>query len=102
MKIRKSRKIGLRFFMISSSWEKLLSLDKKSYSDSRLHLFSEKLKSRWRGPFIVRTVFPHGAVENSDQKSGNEFKVNGQRLKPFFEPVPDADTAMGIFDPHYR
>ena len=70
--------------------------------DSRLHLFPEKLKSRWTRPFIVMTVFPHGAVEISDPKSGNEFKVNGQRLKPFLEPVLDADTAMGLFDPHYR
>jgi len=70
--------------------------------DSRLHLFPEKLKSRWTGPFVVSTVFPHGAVEISDSKSGNEFKVNGKRLKPFLEPVPDADTIMGLFDPHYR
>ena len=70
--------------------------------DSRLHLFPKKLKSRWTGPFVVRTVFSHGAIEISDPKSGNEFKVNGQRLKPFLELVPDADTAMDLFDPHYR
>jgi len=74
----------------------------KRFLDSRLHLFPEKLKSRWTGPFVVRTVFPHGAVEISDPKSCNEFKVNGQRLKPFLEPVPDADTVMDLFDPHYR
>ena len=31
--------------------------------NSRLRLFPGKLKSRWSGPFIVKTVFPHGAVE---------------------------------------
>ena len=31
--------------------------------NSRLHLFPGKLKSRWTGPFVVKTVFPHGAVE---------------------------------------
>ena len=31
--------------------------------NSRLHLFQGKLKSRWTGPFVVKIVFPHGAVE---------------------------------------
>ena len=31
--------------------------------NSRLHFFSGKLKSRWKGPFVVRTVFSHGAVK---------------------------------------
>jgi len=31
--------------------------------DSRLHLFPEKLRSRWTGPFVIVRVFPHGAVE---------------------------------------
>ena len=56
--------------------------------NSRLHLFPGKLKSRWTGPFVVKTVFSHGAVEISDTKNGNDFKVNGQRLKPFLESVP--------------
>ena len=33
-------------------------------------------------------MFPHGAVEISDTKNGNDFKVKGQRLKPFLESVP--------------
>ena len=53
-------------------------------------------------PFIVKTVFPHGAVEISDAKNGNDFKVNSQRLKPFLELVPVIETAMGLFDPVYR
>ena len=70
--------------------------------NSRLHLFSEKLKSRWTGPFIVKTVFSHGAIEIYDPKNGNEFKVNGQRLKSFLESVPEANAAMGLFDPMYQ
>ena len=31
--------------------------------NSRLKLFSGKLKSRWSGPFIVKKVYPHGVVE---------------------------------------
>ena len=46
-------------------------------------------------------MFPHGAVEISDTKNGNDF-VNGQRLKPFLELVPVIETAMGLFDPVYR
>ena len=38
----------------------------------RLHLFSLKLKSRWIGPFIVKSVFPYSAVEISNTKNGNQ------------------------------
>jgi len=72
------------------------------FYNSRLCLFPEKLKSRWTGPFIVKTVFSHGAIAIYDPKNGNEFKVNGQRLKLFLESVPEADTALGLFDPMYR
>ena len=34
--------------------------------DCRLHLFPGKLRSRWMGPFVVRVVFPYGAVEIED------------------------------------
>ena len=53
--------------------------------NSRLKLFPEKLRSRWDGPYIVNQVFPHGAIKLFDPKSGNFFKVNGQRLKPYIE-----------------
>jgi len=70
--------------------------------NSKLHIFSEKLKSRWTWPFVVKNVFPHGAIEICDPKNGNEFKVNGQHLKLFLESEPKADTAMGLFDPMYQ
>ncbi|GJU98666.1 reverse transcriptase domain-containing protein [Tanacetum coccineum] len=44
--------------------------------NSRLKIFSGKLKSRWSGPFTVVQVFPYGTVELS-QNSGPNFKVNG-------------------------
>lgn len=31
--------------------------------NSRLRLFSGKLKSKWSGPYVIKEVFPHGAVE---------------------------------------
>ena len=70
--------------------------------DSRLHLHPGKLRSRWTGPFIVKQVFPHGAVEVEDPKDGRIFKVNGQRLKPFFDAkIPIAED-IPLADPSYR
>ncbi|XP_017420326.1 uncharacterized protein LOC108330349 [Vigna angularis] len=34
--------------------------------NSRLKLFHKKLKSKWSGPFMVKNVLPHGAVELTD------------------------------------
>ncbi|XP_024036911.1 uncharacterized protein LOC112096919 [Citrus clementina] len=50
-----------------------------------LKLFPGKLRSCWVGPFIVTNVFPHGAVEIRSPTSEKVFKVNGHRLKPFYE-----------------
>ncbi|GJW79589.1 reverse transcriptase domain-containing protein [Tanacetum coccineum] len=51
--------------------------------NSRLKIFSGKLKSRWSGPFTIVQVFSYGTVELS-QNSGPNFKVNGHRLKHYF------------------
>ena len=59
--------------------------DKVLFYNSRLHIFQGKLRSRWTGQFIIKTVYPHGAVKIIDPKDGHEFKVNGQRLKSFLE-----------------
>ena len=53
--------------------------------NSRLHLFRGKLRSRWSGPFVVKKVYPHGAIDIENPRNGNIFKVNGQRVKPFLE-----------------
>ncbi|KAF7832815.1 hypothetical protein G2W53_015148 [Senna tora] len=52
--------------------------------NSRLKIFSGKLKSRWSGPFLVTKVTPYGAVEVKDEKTGNVFLTNGQRLKHYW------------------
>ncbi|GJR26282.1 reverse transcriptase domain-containing protein [Tanacetum coccineum] len=65
--------------------------------NSRLKMFSGKLKSLWSGPFTIAHVFPYGTVELS-QKSGPNFKVNGHRIKHYFGRdvpqlvVPDLQT----------
>nr|GEZ66463.1 reverse transcriptase domain-containing protein [Tanacetum cinerariifolium] len=50
--------------------------------NSRLKIFSGKLKSRWSGPFIISEVYPYGTAKlvHSD---GSNFKVNCHRLKHY-------------------
>ncbi|GJS85587.1 reverse transcriptase domain-containing protein [Tanacetum coccineum] len=42
-----------------------------------------KLKSKWSCPNIVKTVYPHGAIEITN-RDGFSFKVNGKRLKKYY------------------
>nr|GEU37666.1 DNA-directed DNA polymerase [Tanacetum cinerariifolium] len=56
--------------------------DRALLFNSRLKIFSGKLKTRWSH------VFPYGTVELS-QPDGPNFKVNGHRLKHYFgEDIP--------------
>ncbi|GJZ98790.1 reverse transcriptase domain-containing protein [Tanacetum coccineum] len=56
--------------------------------NSRLKIFSGKLKTRWLGPFTITKVFPYGTIELS-QPDGPNFKVNGHRVKHYFgEDLP--------------
>nr|GEY45440.1 reverse transcriptase domain-containing protein [Tanacetum cinerariifolium] len=71
--------------------------DKVLLFNSRLKIFSSKLKSRWFGPFTISYVYPYGTVKLA-QPDGPNFKVNGHRLKHYFEEdvsklvVPDLQT----------
>ncbi|GJR51099.1 reverse transcriptase domain-containing protein [Tanacetum coccineum] len=51
--------------------------------NSRLKIFSRKLKTRWSGPFTIIKVFPYETIELS-QLDGLNFKVNGHRVKHYF------------------
>ncbi|GKA22128.1 reverse transcriptase domain-containing protein [Tanacetum coccineum] len=51
--------------------------------NSRLKMFSGKLKSRWSGPFTITEVFPYGTAKLS-HSDGSNFKVNCHRLKHYF------------------
>nr|GFA53290.1 reverse transcriptase domain-containing protein [Tanacetum cinerariifolium] len=56
--------------------------------NSRLNIFSGKLKTRWSGSFTISQVYRYSTVELS-QPDGPNFKVNGHRLKHYFrENVP--------------
>nr|GEW60118.1 reverse transcriptase domain-containing protein [Tanacetum cinerariifolium] len=60
--------------------------------NSRLNIFSGKLKSRWSGPFTITEVFPYGTVELS-QPNGPKFKVNGHRIKHYLGgDIPTLDV----------
>ncbi|GJR36922.1 retrovirus-related pol polyprotein from transposon TNT 1-94 [Tanacetum coccineum] len=67
--------------------------------NSRLKIFSGKLKSRWSGPFTITQVFPYGTVELS-QANGPNFKVNGHCVKHYFggdiptEDFPDCEDSL--------
>ena len=57
--------------------------------NSKLKLFPGKLKSRWSGPFKLIRIYPHGAVDLLDERTYQEFKVNGQRVKHYMNYVMD-------------
>nr|GEZ18525.1 reverse transcriptase domain-containing protein [Tanacetum cinerariifolium] len=65
--------------------------------NSRLKIFSGKLKSRWSGPFTISEVYPYEKAKlvHSD---GSNFKVNCHRLKHYHEgdapplEIPDFQT----------
>nr|GEU42731.1 reverse transcriptase domain-containing protein [Tanacetum cinerariifolium] len=75
--------------------------------NSRLKIFSEKLKTRWSGPFTITKVFPYGTVELS-QPDGPNSKVNGHRVKHYFGGdvpqlvVPDLQTSSWTNKCGYR
>ncbi|RVW61850.1 putative mitochondrial protein [Vitis vinifera] len=68
----------------------------------KLHIFPEKLKSRWIGPFIIHQVHLNGVVELLNSNSINTFKVNGHRLKPFIEPFKQPQEARCEIRPWLR
>nr|GEW62175.1 reverse transcriptase domain-containing protein [Tanacetum cinerariifolium] len=67
--------------------------------NSRLKIFSGKLKTRWSGPFTITKVFPYGTIKLS-QLDGPNFKVNGHLVKHYFRGevlqlvVPDLQTFL--------
>jgi hypothetical protein len=70
--------------------------------NSRLHKHPGKLRSRWDGPYIVKHVSEHGAIEVEDPRDGCTFKVNGQRLKPALERFVQEEETIPLEDPVYR
>ncbi|XP_026396760.1 uncharacterized protein LOC113291441 [Papaver somniferum] len=62
--------------------------------DTRLRLFLSKLRSRWKGPYVITHKF-----KIQDLTSGNGFKVNGHRLKTYYENfVPENVEMVQLVD----
>jgi tRNA U38,U39,U40 pseudouridine synthase TruA len=60
--------------------------DKVLLYNSRFKTFGKgKLQSKWDGLYVVHSVLSNGAVTIMDIK-GDQFMVNGQRLKVYYEP----------------
>nr|XP_009594646.1 uncharacterized protein LOC104091093 [Nicotiana tomentosiformis] len=55
--------------------------------NSRLKFFPGKLKSKWSGPFKVVNVSSYVAVELESEDGTRNFKVNGQRVKPYLGTI---------------
>ncbi|GJW90816.1 putative ribonuclease H-like domain-containing protein [Tanacetum coccineum] len=58
--------------------------------NSRLRMHRGKLKLKWYGPNVVKTVYPYRTVEITD-KNGISFKVNGQKLKKYYDGHIDTE-----------
>nr|GEY38231.1 reverse transcriptase domain-containing protein [Tanacetum cinerariifolium] len=64
--------------------------------NSRLKIFSGKLKTRWSGPFTVTQVYPYGTIELS-QLNGLNFKVNGHHVKYYFGGDIPSNVAPDLY-----
>nr|GEU44171.1 reverse transcriptase domain-containing protein [Tanacetum cinerariifolium] len=51
--------------------------------NSRLKIFSGKLKTCWSGPFTITEVYPYGTAKLA-HADGSNFKVNCHRLKHYY------------------
>ena len=70
--------------------------------NTRLRLFSGKLKSRWSGPFKLLKFYHHGAVNLLDEQTCQEFKVNGHRVKYYIHPAADCSKEVLLLkEPSY-
>ncbi|XP_021991057.1 uncharacterized protein LOC110887796 [Helianthus annuus] len=63
--------------------EKMKSLHDQKLKGLKEFKIGDKLKSKWAGPYVVKEVFPHGAIELYNKASDSSWKVNGHRLKHY-------------------
>ena len=68
----------------------------------KLRLFPGKLKSRLSGPFKLLKIYPHRAVDLLVEQTGQEFKVNGHRVKYYIHPAADCSKEVLLLkEPSY-
>ena len=72
------------------------------HNNTRLRLFPGKLKSQWSGSFKLLKFYPHGVVDLLDEQIGQEFKVNGHRVKHYIHLAADCSKEVLLFkEPNY-
>ncbi|KAL9387950.1 hypothetical protein Peur_021074 [Populus x canadensis] len=59
----------------------------------------ENLRTKWIGPFVIKSISEHGAFEVENPKNGNVFKVNGHRLRPYLENFVAEVETLDLEDP---
>ena len=47
----------------------------------------------------MKHVYPYRASDIENPKNGNVFKVNGHRLKAYFDEFPSENESIGLNDP---
>ncbi|XP_052731916.1 uncharacterized protein LOC128196116 [Vigna angularis] len=71
--------------------------------NSRFKILQGKLKSKWSGPFIIKEVKPHGAIElvnPATDDPNRSWVVNGQRLKQYLGgEIQRLTTIIHLSDP---
>jgi hypothetical protein len=84
--------------------EKSFMLETKSSFIIRVwNYFPGKLRSRWIGPFVVSNVFSYSAIEIMSLETNKMLKVNGHRLKPFYEGwTTELTTSVEWAEPIYE
>ena len=50
----------------------------------------------------MKHVYPYGAFDIENPKNDNVFKVNGHRLKAYFDDFPSENESIGLNDPVYK
>jgi hypothetical protein len=77
--------------------------DKVLLYHSYLKLFPWKWRSHWIGPLVVSNVFSYGAVEITILETNKVLKVNGHRLKPFYEGwTTELAASVELAEPIYE
>ena len=64
---------------------------------SRFLCLPVKLKSKLTSPYLITQVFPHGAVQ-LETKEGVRFKVNGERIKLYFEHTASVKEVIEAYN----
>ena len=67
--------------------------------DSKVHLFPSKLKSRWKGPFIIHQAYLNGSFDLLNPEDEKKFKVNGKRVKPYAVHHSAEEEEISLLDP---